>query len=195
MPRAIKVLKAGEARGPLIDTLILTSEQRRTQRGNATGAQGTSIEFDFAEPLALQTDDMLLLDNGDAVEVVAAPEPLIEARGDISALSKIAHALGDRHLPAQILTGRIRLHRADGVAALVTSLGGKVSEIEAPFEPEGGAYAVSNGGHDHAHHLHNHDRANYHRGDAHHHAYDHGHCRHDHHDDDADHSRGHAHKR
>jgi urease accessory protein len=194
MPRAIKVLKAGEARGALIDTLILTSEQRRTQRGNATGAQGTSIELDFAAQLALQTDDMLLLDNGDAVEVVAASEPLMEARGDISTLSKIARALGDRHLPAQILTGRIRVHRADGVAALMTSLGGKVSEIEAPFEPEGGAY-VSNGGHDHAHSRHNHDRAHHHRGDAHHLAHDHDECRHDHHDDDADHSRGHAHKR
>src|SRR5690348_12426507 len=109
MPRAIRVLKHGEAQGRVIDTLILTSEQRRTQHGDATGAQGTSIQFDFASPVALRTDDMLLLDSGDAVEVVAAPEPLIEARGDIPTLSKIAHALGDRHLPVQILTGRIRL--------------------------------------------------------------------------------------
>ena len=173
MLRAIKVLKAGDARGRVVDTLILTSEQRRTQRGGMTG----TIQFDFAEPVALRTDDMLLLDSGDVVEIVAAPEALFEVRGDIPTLSKVAHALGDRHLPVQILTNRIRLQRADGVAALIASLGGKVTEIEAPFEPEGGAYAVAAHGdhaHDHGHHSHAHDNGHDH--------HDHSHCDHDHHD-------------
>jgi urease accessory protein len=133
---------------------------------------------------------MLLLDSGEAVEVVAAPEPLIEARGDVQTLSKIAHALGDRHLPAQILTGRIRFQRAAGVATLVSSLGGKVTEIEAPFEPEGGAYAVLNDRHDHAHHTHGHGHHDHHSHD-HAHAHDHSHCGHDHHGHDHGHSHRH----
>src|SRR4051812_17361281 len=124
MPRAVRLLKNGEARVRVIDTLILTSGQRRSQRVTVTGEQGTSVQFDFVAPVSLRTDDALLLDNGDAVEIVAAPEPLIEVRGDIPTLSKVAHALGDRHLPVQILANRIRLQRADGVAALITSLGG-----------------------------------------------------------------------
>lgn len=177
MPRAIKVLKGGEARGRIVDTLILNSEQRRMQRGNVTGEKGASIAFDFAAPVALRTDDALLLDNGDAVEVVASAEPLIEVRGDIPTLSKVAHALGDRHLPVQILTNRIRLQRADGVAALVAALGGRVTEIEAPFEPEGGAYAIAAS--DDHHHAHGHD---------------HSHCGHDHQDHDHHHhEHGHSH--
>ena len=180
MPRAIKVLAPGETRGSVIDTLILTSEQRRNQRGVVTGEKGASITFDFAEPVALRTDDGLLLDTGETVEVVAAAELLFEVRGDIPILSKVAHALGDRHLPAQIMTNRIRLHRAEGIAALVVSLGGKVTEIEAPFEPEGGAYTVpahaahDHAGHGHAGHVHDHG-----------HDHDHSHCGHE--------SHGHAH--
>jgi urease accessory protein len=185
MPRAIRVLKHGEARVRVVDTLILTSGQRREQQGNATGIQGTSVQFDFTSPVALRTDDRLLLDSGDAVEVVAAPEPLIEVRGDIPTLSKVAHALGDRHLPVQILTGRLRCQRAAGAAGLVVSLGGRVTEIEAPFEPEGGAYAVSDGRDGHVHHHDSHD-----------HAHDRGHCDHDHgdHSHGRDHHHVHRHK-
>jgi len=183
MPRAIKVLKNGETRGRVVDTLILNSEQRRAQRGSTIGEQGTFIEFDFASPIALRTDDVLLLDSGDAVEIIAAPEPLLEVRGDIPTLSKVAHALGDRHLPAQILTNRIRLQRTDGVAALILSLGGKVTEIEAPFEPEGGAYAIaSHDDHPHAHGHHGHDH------------HDHSHCDHNHHDHGHSHT-GRSHSR
>ena len=185
MPRAIKVIGFAETRGRVVDTLILNSAQRRMQRGGVTGEKGGSIAFDFASPVALCTDDVLLLDNGDAVEVVAAAEPLFEVRGDIPTLSKVAHALGDRHLPVQILTNRIRLHRADGVAALVISLGGKVAEIEAPFEPEGGAYAVST----HADHQHAHDHDRHHGLDHH----DHTHCDHDHQGHHHDHSHDHGH--
>ena len=188
MSRAIKVLEAGEARGRIVDTVILNSEQRRMQRGNVTGEKGASIAFDFAAPVALRTDDALLLDNGDAVEVVAAAEKLIEVRGDIPTLSKVAHALGDRHLPVQILTNRIRLQRADGVSALIASLGGKVMEIEAPFEPEGGAYAVAAADH-HGHDHHGHDHGHHHHDHDHH---DHSHCDHDHHDH-GHHDHGHSH--
>ena len=101
MTRAIRVLASGEARGPVIDTLILNSEQRRMQHGTVTGGKGASIALDFPAPVALRTDDVLLLDTGEAVEVVAAAEQLLEVRGDIPTLSKVAHALGDRHLPVR----------------------------------------------------------------------------------------------
>ena len=83
------------------------------------------------------------LDDGNLVEVVAAPEPLIEARaGDLAALSRLAWHLGDRHVPVQVLNNRIRTRRDAGIEALLKSLGAKVASIEAPFEPEGGAYAL-----------------------------------------------------
>jgi len=109
------------------------------------------------EPVRLRTDDLLVLDDGTLVEVVAAPEPLIEARvADVAALARLAWYLGDRHV--QVLANRIRAQRDPAIEALLKSLGAKLTMIEAPFEPEGGAYASSHGhSHDHDHdHAHGH---------------------------------------
>jgi urease accessory protein len=61
---------------------------------------------------------------------------------------------------------------------MARGLGATVVAIDAPFNPEGGAYVRAAGGqeHDHDHHNDHHDR-------------DHGHS----HDHDHDHSHGHDH--
>ena len=101
------------------------------------------------------------------MEVVAAPEPLIEARAaDVAALSRLAWHLGDRHVPIQVLPNRIRARREAAVEELLKALGAKTALLEAPFEPEGGAYTSSHG-HGHAHH--DHDHAHDHHGHAHDH--------------------------
>ena len=170
MPRAIRVLAAGGHDGhhdgrAIADTVILDHEQRRAQRCAVTGVKGTKIDIDLAEPARLRTDDILVLDDGGLVEVVAAPEPLLEARaGDVSALARLAWQLGDRHIPVEMLPNRIRVRRDDSVAALLKSLGAKTAEIEAPFEPEGGAYSAHSHGHDDAHgHDHHHHHKSEHR--------------------------------
>jgi urease accessory protein len=119
------------------------------------------------QPARLRTDDLLLLGDGGLVEVVAAPEPLIEARAaDVAALSRLAWHLGDRHVPVQVSPNRIRARRDAAVEALLKSLGAKVAMIESPFEPEGGAYASSHGhghhGHDYAHDHHGHSHGHHH---------------------------------
>ncbi len=162
MQRATRVVTAAERHGrPVIDTVILDYSGRTTQKITVTGAKGHSIEIDLREPARLRTDDLLLLDDGSLVEVVAAPEPLIEARaGDVAGLSRLAWHLGDRHVLVQVLPNRIRVRREAAIEALLASLDAKVMAIEAPFEPEGGAYALSHGhDHDHSHgHGHHHGR-------------------------------------
>jgi urease accessory protein len=126
----------------------------------AIGVKGGKFEIALATPARLHTDDALLLDDGCLVEVVAAPEPLIEARaGDIAGLARLAWHLGDRHVPVQMLVNRIRARREPAIEALLVSLGAKLATIEAPFEPEGGAYAATHAhDHDHGHaHGHHHD--------------------------------------
>jgi len=103
------------------------------------------------------------------VEVVAAPEPLIEARAaDVAALARLAWHLGDRHVSVQVLPNRIRARHDGAIEALLKSLGARVILIEAPFEPEGGAYESSHV-HGHAHH----DHAQEHHGHSHGHHHDH----------------------
>lgn len=160
MPHATSVLAAARRHDrPVADTVILDFAQRSAQKVTVTSVKGATIEIDLHEPVRLRTDDLLVLDDGGLVEVVAAPEPLIEARAaDVAGLSRLAWHLGDRHVPVQVLPNRIRARRDAAIETLLGALGAKVAMIEAPFEPEGGAYASSHGHdhHDHDHHGHSH---------------------------------------
>jgi urease accessory protein len=192
MPRATRVLTPAERNDTAVaDTLILPHAQRQAQKGFLFGVKGTCIELDFADPVRLRTDDALLLDDGKLVEVVAEPEPLIEARAaDLPSLARLAWYLGDRHVPVQVLERKLRLKRDPAIETLLQGLGAKLTAIDAPFEPEGGAYAAPAGDHahneDHHGHDHHHDHAHGHDHD-HHHDHDDGHHHHDH---AHDHKRG-----
>ena len=196
MPRAIRVLPAADRKeGRVVDTLILPFAQRQAQQGFLFGVNGTCVELDLPEPVRLRTDDALVLDDGSLLEVVAEAEPLIEARAaDLPSLARLAWHLGDRHVPVQVLERRLRVRRDPAVEVLLESLGAKLTVLEAPFEPEGGAYEAPATGHhhhdhdhhDHGHHHHHHD--DHHRDHHHdHHGHDHGHGHHDH-----DHKRDHG---
>ena len=65
-------------------------------------------------------------------------------------LIRIAWHLGNRHLPVQLLDDRIRIRADHVIGEMVEGLGGHVDRIEAPFDPEAGAYA--GGGHTTHHH-------------------------------------------
>ena len=183
MPRATRVQAATDRKGgSVVDTLILPFAQRQVQQGFLFGVKGTCVELDLAEPARLRTDDALVLDDGGLVEIVAEAEPLIEARAaDLAALARLAWHLGDRHVPVQVLERRLRLRRDPPIEALLASLGAKLTAIDAPFEPEGGAYAAAAGEHhDHGHHhdhRHDHDHDHDHdhpHGHHHDHKHDHG---------------------
>ena len=193
MPRALRAIAANDRHGRTpVDTVILDYAQRSTPKITVSGVKGTGIDIDLETPARLRTDDLLELENGALIEVVAAPEPLIESRAtDVSALARLAWHLGDRHVPVQLLPNRIRAQRDPAIEALLKSLGAKVMHLEAPFEPEGGAYETAHAHHDHAHHDHHHDHDHHHG-----HNHDHAHCGHDHHHHDHDHGHdhhGHAH--
>lgn len=169
MPRAFAVLAATHRHDrPVVDTVILNYAQRSAQMVTVTGVKGGAIKIDLDEPVRLRTDDLLVLDDGSLVEVVAAPEPLIEARAaDVAGLARLAWHLGDRHVSVQVLANRIRAQRDPAIEIFLKSLGVKLTMIEAPFEPEGGAYASSHGhgqshDHDHDHDQHGHTHGHHH---------------------------------
>lgn len=164
MSRATGVIAASQRDGrPIVDTVILDYAQRSAPKVSVASAKGGTIEIDLHGAARLRTDDLLVLEDGALVEVVAAPEPLIEARAaDVAALARLAWHLGDRHIAVQLLPNRIRAQRDPAVETLLTSLGAKATLIDAPFEPEGGAYAPVHDhghGHDHAYCGHDHGHA------------------------------------
>ncbi len=185
MPLATKILRAGAARpAPAAETLILDFEQRTRKQGFVFTGKGTCIEFAFAEEPALATDDALLLDDGRVVEIVAAPEPLIEARiADPAALARLAWTLGDRHVPVQLFANRLRIRRSPAIEALLKERGAKAAAIEAPFEPDAAATAHDHHAHQHGD-DHHHDHHDHGHGPGHDRHHDHGHHRdHEHHHD------------
>jgi urease accessory protein len=139
--RAVRVVSDGQDDLPVSDTLLLTHSERRAPRGTAKGLRGTIVEFALPSGSRLAHDDRVMLDDGRAVEIVARPEPLVEVRAaDLATLARAAWLLGDHHIPVEIHARYLRAERTDSVAPLLRTLDVTVREIEAPFEPEGGAY-------------------------------------------------------
>jgi urease accessory protein len=170
------------------DTVVLDFDDRHRRRMAMTGTRGLEFLLDLEHAVALRGGDALVLEDGRLIEVVAAPEPLIEIRGsDPHHLVRVAWHLGNRHLPTQMMPKGLRIRRDHVIEAMVKGLGARIVEIEAPFDPEGGAYA---GGHAHeaepqAHAAHDHGDHHHDHGDHHHHD---EHCDHGHH-----HGHPHAH--
>ena len=178
------------------DTVVLAFDDRHRRRMAMTGTRGLTFLLDLEHALALRGGDALVLEDGRLVEVVAAPEPLIEIKGrDPQHLVRLAWHLGNRHLPTQITAKALRIRRDHVIAEMLKGLGARVVEIEAPFDPEGGAYdgsghAAADSVQLHAAHDHtSHDYAGHAHGDDHHHHDEH--CCHDH---PHDHSHAHDHK-
>ena len=158
--RSAQLLRSGTwdpARGR--DQVWIDFDRRHRRRIVLRTAAGHDLLLDLPQAARLRHGDGLLLDDGGIVLVQAKPEPLLDIHAhDAAALVRIAWHLGNRHLPVQLLGAHLRIRRDHVIADMVRALGGHVAEIEAPFDPEGGAYA---GGHAHAHddedgHIHPH---------------------------------------
>jgi urease accessory protein len=135
------------------------------------GAKGTAFLLDLPTSAALHGGDALVLEDGRLVEVLSAPEPLLEIRcSDPEHLARVAWHLGNRHLPTQLMPASLRIRRDHVIAEMAVGLGAQVIDIEAPFEPEGGAYAVTPG-HHHRHESEHHDHWQSHSHDN---GHDHG---------------------
>ena len=176
MLRADKVIPAGHWSGAPADTVVLDFDQRYRRRVAMTGVGGLEFLLDLTEAAMLRGGDGLRLEDGRVVEVLAEPEPLVEIRAaDSLALTRIAWHLGNRHLPTEMLPKALRIRRDPVIEAMAEGLGARVIALEAPFNPDGGAYVKADGGaaeshgHDHDHHhdhgpvhAHEHHRAHPH---------------------------------
>jgi urease accessory protein len=148
--RAIAVKTATTWSGKAADSVVLAFDDRHRRRVAMQGTRGLAFLLDLPATTSLRNGDALVLEDGRLVEVVAAPEPLIEIRcADLQQLTRVAWHLGNRHVPVQVLARSLRARRDHVIAEMAAQLGARVVEIEAPFDPEGGAYAPAADGHHH----------------------------------------------
>lgn len=141
MRRAIAVHTRGHwPEAAAVDAVTLPFLDRHRRRMRLVADSGAPFLLDLARVQRLAEGDGLELDNGRYIRVSAAAEPVIEVEADSpSGLLRIAWHLGNRHLPLQVLEGRLRLRADHVIAEMIIDLGGRVSWTQAPFDPEIGA--------------------------------------------------------
>jgi urease accessory protein len=103
---------------------------------------------------SLRSGDLATADDGHVYEIVAQPEKLLHI--DCPAPREAAivgYVLGNGHVPAQIGKGFVRIVHVPALEEAFASLGVKVSQVTAPFEPDLGQAHH----HHHDHHDHDHD--------------------------------------
>jgi urease accessory protein len=124
-----------------IDRVVLDADERHRRRIMLTGEGGTTFLLDLPHATALRDGDGLVLQDGSVVRVAGKPEPLLE----ISAaaphqLARLAWHIGNRHTHVQIVGDTLRIRRDHVLEEMLRGLGARLTPIEAPFDPEQGAY-------------------------------------------------------
>ena len=142
MKRAHEVKAAGGWRETAaVDRVVLDADGRFRRRMLLTGESGTTFLLDLAKPTPLREGDGLVLDDGSIVRVDGKPERLVEiAAGSGCDLARLAWHLGNRHTDVEIVGDRLRIRRDHVLEAMLRGLGATLTEIEATFHPEPGAY-------------------------------------------------------
>lgn len=182
MIRVQEILAAGRWEGAPADSIVLDREDRHRRRAVLDCAGGTRVLLDLPRPVQLHHGDGLRLEDGRIVAVLAAGEELVEIEAATADdLLRIAWHLGNRHLPTQLLRGALRIRRDHVIEDMVARLGGTITPLVAPFDPEGGAYGHGTvEGHDHPHshgHSHSHEAGHHHpHGHSHSHSHSHAHA-------------------
>lgn len=142
--------KFATGNAPATEKLELPFDTRCKSRLRARLASGEECGLFLERGTVLRGGDKLLGKDGRVVEVVAAPEALMQAASeDPLQLARAAYHLGNRHVAVQILAGSLRFARDHVLGEMLRGLGLPVTGIEAPFEPEAGAYGP-HGGHGHS---------------------------------------------
>jgi urease accessory protein len=151
MRRASEIRTAGTWNAAAaIDSVVLDADERHRRRIALTGEGGTAFLLDLPHATALKDGDGLVLEDGAIVRVAGKAEPLVEiAAASPQELARLAWHIGNRHIDLQVVGDRLRIRRDHVLEDMLRGLGARLTPIEAPFDPEHGAY-----GHQHDHHDH-----------------------------------------
>jgi len=125
------------------EQLQLPFELRQKSRLRAQLVSGEEVALSLPRGEVLRGGDLLLASDGRVVEVIARPERLLHVECDSPrALARAAYHLGNRHVPVQVGDGWLRLAADHVLEQMLQGLGARATPVEAPFEPEAGAYGT-----------------------------------------------------
>ena len=187
---ANKLFPAGRGLAPVLlkraSHVALDWDVRQKSRFEATDSTGRTLGVFLPRGTVVRGGDVLVAEDGSLVRVEAAPQPVMVIRhctqhGSPFDLVRAAYHLGNRHVQIELRPDHLKIEPDHVLAEMLGRMHLIITNEEAPFEPEGGAYAGGHGhGHDHGHghghaHAHEHEHEHEHeQAHAHAHSHDHG---------------------
>ena len=159
-------------------TIELDWDVRQKSRFDATDSHGRALGVFLPRGTVVRGGDVLVAEDGSLIKVIAAAQPVLVVRhcadhGSPFDLLRAAYHLGNRHVQLELRADHLKLEPDHVLADMLRRMHLLVTEEQAAFEPEGGAYASSG---------------------AHSHGNDHQHAGTPTHDDDHDPDHGHGHE-
>ncbi|MBF2089698.1 MAG: urease accessory protein UreE [Synechococcales cyanobacterium K44_A2020_017] len=130
-------------------TLPLTAEERTRCRRHLEPEPGLSLYLNLPRGTVLQHGDILVSAEGDRVQILAKPEPVLTVTAHHPLdLLRAAYHLGNRHVPLEVTQDYLRLSPDPVLQDMLHHMGLHVHLDTVPFHPETGAYGSS------THHAH-----------------------------------------
>jgi len=175
-----KLLPGGQGLAPTLLTCAPTVELdwdvRQKSRFSATDSSGRELGIFLPRGTAVRGGDVLVAEDGSFIRVIAAPQAVLvittcPQHGTPFDLTRAAYHLGNRHVPIELQPDHLKIEPDHVLADMLRAMHLTVTEAQAAFEPEGGAYAQGGNAHGHVHGAHDHG----HGGHDHNHGHDHEH--------------------
>ena len=137
-------------------TVLLDWDVRQKSRFDATDSSGRALGVFLPRGTVVRGGDVLLAEDGSFVAVQAAPQPVMvvtacAAHGSPFDLTRAAYHLGNRHVPLELQPDHLKFEPDHVLADMLRQMHLDVASVDAPFEPESGAYAAGGHSHDHGH--------------------------------------------
>ena len=167
-----KLMPAGRGLAPVLlkraASVRLDWDTRQKSRFDATDSLGRALGVFLPRGTVVRGGDVLVAEDGSLVRVEAAAQPVLLVRacaqhGSPFDLTRAAYHLGNRHVQIELQPDHLKIEPDHVLAEMLQRMHLIVTQEQASFEPEAGAYA---GGHGHGH------------GHGREHGHEHGHATH-----------------
>jgi urease accessory protein len=136
-------------------TVELDWDVRQKSRFDATDSLSRQLCIFLPRGTLVRGGDVLVVEDGSLVKVIARAQKVLVIRieqdhGTPFDLIRAAYHLGNRHVPIELKPDHLKIEPDHVLAEMLRCMRLVVTEVEAAFEPEGGAYSTqphSHGGH------------------------------------------------
>ena len=158
MLTASKIIAQGHGLAPVLlkraPTITLDWDVRQKSRFEAADSSGRLVGVFLPRGHVVRGGDVLVLEDGSLVRVLAAPQPVLHishcpTHGSPFDLVRAAYHLGNRHVPIELKPDHLKIEPDHVLADLLRAMHLIVRADTLAFEPEAGAYTAQ--AHTHGH--------------------------------------------